>query len=173
MRRRYRFRRIGASDQIELNMAAMLDMAFQLLAFFILTFKPAPMESIIAMRVPALAPTRSTGQTTTEPSPIAAEIGEQLRIVLKAGQNGRLAAVELENARLEAAADHGEFLRRLQQQLQNLVHQFGYRSIAIKVAPQLEYQYMVEVMDTCSNLVMPDGNRVTAIAIGADSGGTE
>jgi biopolymer transport protein ExbD len=30
--------------EVELNLAAMLDMAFQLLTFFILTFKPAPVE---------------------------------------------------------------------------------------------------------------------------------
>ncbi len=30
--------------EVELNMASMLDMAFQLLTFFILTFRPPPAE---------------------------------------------------------------------------------------------------------------------------------
>jgi biopolymer transport protein ExbD len=38
--------------EVELNLAAMLDMAFQLLAFFILTFRPAPIEGQISLRLP-------------------------------------------------------------------------------------------------------------------------
>src|SRR6185295_6969433 len=43
-------------DEVELNLAAMLDMAFQLLTFFILTFKPAPVEGDIALRLPPPQP---------------------------------------------------------------------------------------------------------------------
>src|SRR5579871_6769400 len=39
-------------EEVELNLAAMLDMAFQLLTFFILTFKPMPVEGQISMRMP-------------------------------------------------------------------------------------------------------------------------
>lgn len=44
-------KRHGQSD-VELNLAAMLDMAFQLLTFFILTFRPAPVEGQISLRLP-------------------------------------------------------------------------------------------------------------------------
>jgi len=40
---------------VQLNMAAMLDMAFQLLAFFILTYRPAPVEGWAIERMEALA----------------------------------------------------------------------------------------------------------------------
>ncbi|MFO1019164.1 MAG: biopolymer transporter ExbD [Planctomycetales bacterium] len=49
MRRR---RRNRAQQEVELNLAAMLDMAFQLLAFFILTFRPSPIEGQIDMQLP-------------------------------------------------------------------------------------------------------------------------
>jgi biopolymer transport protein ExbD len=39
-------------EDVSLNLAAMLDMAFQLLTFFILTFKPAPVEGQIDLRLP-------------------------------------------------------------------------------------------------------------------------
>src|SRR5262245_40733793 len=52
-RRRHRKKR---SEEVELNLAAMLDMAFQLLTFFILTFKPAPVEGQISLRLPPPAP---------------------------------------------------------------------------------------------------------------------
>ena len=40
-------------SEVELNLAAMLDMAFQLLTFFILTFKPAPKLGIEGLARPA------------------------------------------------------------------------------------------------------------------------
>src|SRR5262245_18747814 len=47
-----RRRRHHTKQQVKLNLAAMLDMAFQLLAFFILTFRPSPMEGQLALRMP-------------------------------------------------------------------------------------------------------------------------
>jgi biopolymer transport protein ExbD len=41
-----------SQGDVELNLAAMLDMAFQLLTFFILTFRPAPVEGQISLRLP-------------------------------------------------------------------------------------------------------------------------
>ncbi len=57
---RHRKKTLGA-EAVELNLAAMLDMAFQLLAFFILTFKPAPVEGDIALRMPQTA-TKAAGR---------------------------------------------------------------------------------------------------------------
>src|SRR5262245_50865267 len=42
--------------EVELNLAAMLDMAFQLLTFFILTFRPAPVEGQVLLRMPPPQP---------------------------------------------------------------------------------------------------------------------
>ena len=39
-------------QDVTLNLAAMLDMAFQLLTFFILTFQPPPVEGQISLRLP-------------------------------------------------------------------------------------------------------------------------
>jgi biopolymer transport protein ExbD len=49
MRRRKKRR---SQSEVELNLAAMLDMAFQLLTFFILTFRPSPIEGQISLRLP-------------------------------------------------------------------------------------------------------------------------
>src|SRR5208283_3757273 len=70
--RRKRKRR--SQSDVELNLAAMLDMAFQLLTFFILTFKPAPVEGQISLRLPPPIPVTAKGKveagqdvTSTEP----------------------------------------------------------------------------------------------------------
>ena len=49
MKRRHRRRK---SATVDLNLAAMLDMAFQLLTFFILTFRPAPVEGQLGLHLP-------------------------------------------------------------------------------------------------------------------------
>ncbi len=45
-----------SSDSVELNVTAMLDMAFQLLAFFVLTFRPDPTESGVLLHLPSTQP---------------------------------------------------------------------------------------------------------------------
>ena len=47
-----RRRKRRSQSDVELNLAAMLDMAFQLLAFFLLTFRPSPIEGQISLRLP-------------------------------------------------------------------------------------------------------------------------
>src|SRR5687767_5269395 len=49
---RHRRRKHRSQGDVELNLAAMLDMAFQLLTFFILTFRPSPVEGQISLRLP-------------------------------------------------------------------------------------------------------------------------
>ena len=56
-----RRKRSRGKEEVELNLAAMLDMAFQLLTFFILTFKPAPVEGDIALRLPPPQPITGAG----------------------------------------------------------------------------------------------------------------
>ena len=41
-----------STEDVTLNVTAMLDMAFQLLAFFILTFRPPPGEAQIYLKLP-------------------------------------------------------------------------------------------------------------------------
>ena len=49
MHRRHRRRK---SASVDLNLAAMLDMAFRLLTFFILPFRPAPVEGQLGLHLP-------------------------------------------------------------------------------------------------------------------------
>ena len=70
-------RRRRKQGDVELNLAAMLDMAFQLLTFFILTFKPPPAEATF------IAMTKSASDATDFyrlPSNRVVEMGQQLAI---------------------------------------------------------------------------------------------
>ena len=65
-------------ESVELNLAAMLDMAFQLLTFFILTFKPSPVEGQVKLRLPPpqaiaaknLANAKQAGDDANDTSPV-------------------------------------------------------------------------------------------------------
>src|SRR5512140_3801786 len=71
-RKRKRNRR--SQSDVELNLAAMLDMAFQLLTFFILTFRPAPIEGQISLRLPPPQPVtkgiETVGSDITNTNPV-------------------------------------------------------------------------------------------------------
>ena len=57
---------------VELNLAAMLDMAFQLLTFFILTYHPAPSEGQFGMNLlPASPAIKMDAAARQEPRPPA------------------------------------------------------------------------------------------------------
>src|SRR5215469_3621886 len=69
-------RRRRKQNEVELNLAAMLDMAFQLPAFFILTFKPSPVEGQISLHLPPPKPVanvqteKEAGENTADTSPV-------------------------------------------------------------------------------------------------------
>ncbi len=85
------------SQEVEIPITPMLDMAFQLLTFFILTYRPAPTEGQFSMNLlPAAAATAITKeqpkeQTTTS---VDAEL-RTLKTVLTAGDGGKIGGITL------------------------------------------------------------------------------
>ena len=78
-------------------MASMLDMAFQLLTFFILTFRPAPMEGQISLRLPPPLPvtkgTEPVGSDTTNTNPVKGV--DTLTISVFADKSGEIGSLGL------------------------------------------------------------------------------
>src|SRR6516165_3079795 len=86
-------------DEIQIPITPMLDMAFQLLTFFILTYRPAPTEGQFVMNLMPAAPAtdfresaESESATTADNIPAALRT---LPTVLRAGENGLLGRVSL------------------------------------------------------------------------------
>ena len=61
-----------SSEGVELNVTAMLDMAFQLLAFFILTFRPGPFEPAVKLHMPST----QAAAIGEGPPPVTERIGQ-------------------------------------------------------------------------------------------------
>ncbi len=78
--------------EIEIPITPMLDMAFQLLTFFILTYRPAPSEGQFSMNLlPAQkAIDISKDQAKEESNPALEASLRTLKTVLRAGEGGML-----------------------------------------------------------------------------------
>jgi biopolymer transport protein ExbD len=90
MHRRHR-RQEASHIAPDLPITPMLDMSFQLLAFFITTFNPTPTEGHIDVGLPA----QQGGQSTTPPLPTDAELIEDLTVRVDSDEKGDIAAISL------------------------------------------------------------------------------
>ena len=161
-------RRRTSKKGVELNVTAMLDMAFQLLAFFILTFRPAPIEGHLTLNMPPPIPltnvetTQTVGQEGTGMLPAlhalhlfvtATETGdvEQLRLETNVIAVGRLAPITL------AAIG-----RRLGPvfSARNVI----YDRIQIEVDRDLRYEELLKLIDVCSQQKQPDGKPIGKVS---------
>jgi biopolymer transport protein ExbD len=98
---RRRVRRPGPPEEVSFPVAPMLDMAFQLLAFFILTFQPASNELRIDLEMPVAAATQPRaegGQARLDASRIGlADLGieSDLRVTAQSDAEGNLVSIKL------------------------------------------------------------------------------
>jgi biopolymer transport protein ExbD len=159
---RRRKRRI--QPDVELNLAAMLDMAFQLLTFFILTFRPAPIEGQISLRLPppqavvVAKNAQKAGQDTSNTNPVQgvntltisvfadAQSGAIKNLAVGETQVSGLAAL---NGRLkEVFADPGN----------------PFDQVIIQVSDNCRYDELMKVVDVCTRQVLPDGQKLSKLS---------
>ncbi len=170
MRRRRSRKKSKSPAEVELNMAAMLDMAFQLLAFFILTFRPSPIESQISLRMPEKAATSSSGQQNDQSSMLD-PAGLQLTISVHAAQNGEISAVEVGPQSIATGQGANEIINALRGTLKEFLANAEFEGISLQVSNDLNYERMMQILDVCSHQTLPDGKPMTNISISALAGG--
>ncbi len=156
MRHRNRF----SHGNVELNMAAMLDMAFQLLAFFILTFTPSPIEGQFALKLPP--PVAQTQPETLTPASNDAEAMldlQAIHLTLLANPEGRLSAVLLEDQPLfegDWTPQHATLLKQsAQRDLSNT--RLSLSPIQIISDKTLHYGDMMKVVEVVSRQKLANG----------------
>ncbi|MFM9964939.1 MAG: ExbD/TolR family protein [Planctomycetaceae bacterium] len=156
-RRRHRRKNQNA---IKLNVTAMLDMAFQLLAFFILTFKPAPIEGHLSLNMPPPVPLTNIASEPTvgkEGSGMIAPL-HALHLFVSATDNGDVAQVRLESAVLSSGRLTPGVLAGIDRQLRPLFARGNaiYDRIQIEVDRDLRYEELLKLVDVCAQQKMPD-----------------
>jgi biopolymer transport protein ExbD len=159
MGRRHKKKR--GSDEVELNLAAMLDMAFQLLAFFILTFKPPAVEGQILLRMPppqSMVPIkggRDAGENEKDTNPLKGL--DTLTIQVFAKDDGTIHSIQVANR-----PAMGNNMSRLDDSLRELIGdpKAIFTQVLINVHPKLHYDSLMNVVDICTRQKLPDGTRL-------------
>jgi biopolymer transport protein ExbD len=127
----------------------MLDMAFQLLAFFIVTFKVPSAETHIDLELPATpAALPATVQGRAVPRParnVDTDLENDLLVRAEADELGDLKAVRLGEARVPDLATLGVRLRRYTQLLEG-------RPLRVRLVADdgLRYEPAARIIATCS-----------------------
>jgi biopolymer transport protein ExbD len=128
----------------------MLDMAFQLLAFFVLTFKAPSAETHIDLHLPttpAALPSAPRGQARPSPSrAVDADLENDLLVRAEADDLGDLKALRLGEAAVPDLPALGERLRRYAQLL-------GRRPLRVRLVAddRLRYEPAARIIATCSS----------------------
>jgi biopolymer transport protein ExbD len=136
-------------EEVSFPVAPMLDMAFQLLAFFILTFKAPSAETHLDLHLPAnpvALPSASRGEA--QPVPVRnvdTDLENDLLIRAEADDLGDLMALRLEDARLPDLVTLGKRLRRYTELLEG-------RPLRVRLVAddRLRYELAARIIAICS-----------------------
>lgn len=153
----------GSSDEVELNLAAMLDMAFQLLSFFILTFRPAPVEGQVALRLPPPQAVAVQNPTNTPP-------GGQTDKDTPPGLNTLTISVFADTASRRVGYRVGEGdvsgLTALDNRLKEIFADTGnpFDQVIIQASSNLLYEQLMEVVEICTHQTLPGGQKLSKLS---------
>src|SRR5262249_22002098 len=139
----------------ELNLAAMLDMAFQLLTFFILTFKPAPIEGQVLLRLPPPHPvTRVAGEKAGADSSNTNPVEGLTTLVISAlaHSDGSLKQMAIGDTPIAG-------LTALDRQLEDIFRDptSGFDQVILQVDSKLHYGPLMQVIDVCTRQKLANG----------------
>jgi biopolymer transport protein ExbD len=159
-RRRRQRRRL--QGEVELNLAAMLDMAFQLLAFFILTFKPSPIEGQVNLRLPPPHPVTATageqaGSDTKNTNPLQGMSSLVISVTADAG--GRINSLAIGET---PVANMGLLATQVQQMFADPT--LGFDQVIIQVGSRVRYEQLMQVIDICTQAKLPSGEFLSRLS---------
>ncbi len=156
-RRRHRRRN---KNGVKLNVTAMLDMAFQLLAFFILTFRAAPIEGHLSLNMPPPIPQTNVQSTQT----VGTEGNSTpnlhaLHLFVTATDSGDVLQVRLESNVIAAGRLTPATVAGIGRRIAPLFASGNvlYDRIQIEVDRNLRYEELLKLVDVCAQQKLPDG----------------
>jgi biopolymer transport protein ExbD len=156
-----RRRKRRSAEEVELNLAAMLDMAFQLLTFFILTFRPAPVEGQINLRLPpamAIAGTGTKDAGTDFNSTDIPKAVNTLVISAFSKPDGSVAQLAVGETPVAGLTGLDAKLRDVFRDKNNPFDQ-----VIVNVGPDLRYEELMHVIEVCTQQTLPDGSKLSKL----------
>jgi biopolymer transport protein ExbD len=154
------------SSDVKLNLAAMLDMAFQLLAFFVLTFKPDPAEGQIQLRLPppeavkAANANAQAGQDKDNTNPI--EGIETLVISVFSNGDGSIQSIQVGDG--EVGKSPLGLETRLGKIFDKDNQDIPFKQVIMQVGSKLRYDELMRLIDVCTRQELPSGEKLTKLS---------
>lgn len=139
----------SATSRVEMPITAMLDMTFQLLSFFILTFSPqSALEGKIAFSLPAQPGSSPSAPEPPGPICFPEDLPEKLTLFVRTGGAGKgnISALVIETAAGPTPVADLANLRRL---LEARRADAARTQVSIAADSQLRYACLMDVMDAC------------------------
>ena len=146
-------RKQASDEEVTLNVTAMLDMAFQLLAFFVLTFKPPPAEAQIFLKLPPAQAVLGLGKETagqdTNKKPEDIKPVKSLIVSLDDGGSGSLSKVGIgiSNEPLKDVP-----YNELESELRDRIQKQGYEQLVVQFTPTIHWEEVMKVVDMCAKV---------------------
>lgn len=142
----------------------MLDMAFQLLAFFVLTFRQAPLEGQISLRLPPPQATvvvkngQAAGADENNKNPLQGM--NTLTVSVAADpQSGSITGLRVGEAPVSGVAALDGRLRQLFADEGNPFDQ-----VIIEVSDSCRYEELMKIIDVCTHQTLPGGKRLSKLS---------
>jgi biopolymer transport protein ExbD len=146
-----KIRKFDGGDKIELQTTPMIDIVFQLLAFFCMTFRIGALEGDFRVKMPAVAPREAAPN---------AEQAPPIRIVLKADADGELAGIWMDKTSFPSLQDLGAYMVATVAPARSPDEAQGKAEVEIEADYDLKYKYTMDAISKLSGYVDSAGHTV-------------
>ncbi len=140
------------AEDIKLNMTAMIDIVFQLLVFFILTFKVVAMEGDFNVKMPLASENVSS---------MSDELPDLIAIRLTAGENGNIAGIIVDdNDSFNEGTMFQELTKLVEQRLagEGDPESESETEVEFDIAYNLKYEFTIKAIEAVSGRENADGS---------------
>ena len=137
---------ISEPEEIKINMTAMIDIVFQLLVFFIMTFKVVAMEGDFNIKMPLASESADS---------LDEELPDLITVRLEAGENGNISSIIVDDSEtLREATMFPDLTNIVEERLaaDGDPEQASETEVEFDIAYNLKYSYTVKAIEAVSGL---------------------
>lgn len=148
------------TQDIKLNMTAMIDVVFQLLVFFILTFKIVALEGDFNVKMPL---------ASNEPPSESLQLSTVISVKLNSGENGNIAGIDVSDGLQSQSLTSETMFSELTDFVETALAANADPSTAEDIEVEfdidypLKYQFTVKAIGAVSGKVLPDDSVKTLV----------
>ena len=139
------------NEEIKLSMTPMIDIVFQLLVFFIMTFKVVAMEGDFNIKMPLASESADS---------LDEELPDLITVRLEAGENGNISSIIVDDSEtLREATMFPDLTNIVEERLaaDGNPEQNSETEVEFDIDYNLKYSYTVKAIGAVSGRALPDG----------------